>query len=87
MFSVPELLDRWPSLNTFAADLAVKADTAKKWKQRGRIPAAYWTALTTAAVARGIPLTTDVLALMHQRPHRSQFSNHISPLTRRVGAL
>jgi hypothetical protein len=49
-----QIIDLFPSLATFAADLNQKVDTARRWRLRNSIPATFWAAVVSAAEARGI---------------------------------
>lgn len=49
-----QIINLWPSLSAFAADLAVEYGTAKAMRRRSSIPPAYWARLVEKAKARRI---------------------------------
>lgn len=49
-----QIIDLWPSLSAFAADLGVQYGTAKAMRRRGSIPATYWAAVVSKAALRGV---------------------------------
>lgn len=49
-----DLINLWPSLSDFAADLSVEYGTAKAMRRRSSIPSEYWLALVKAAETREI---------------------------------
>lgn len=49
-----DIINKWPSLTEFAADLAVEYGTAKAMRRRGSIPAKYWLLVVTKATERGL---------------------------------
>jgi hypothetical protein len=58
-----EIIDLWPSLSDFAADLSVKYGTAKAMRQRCSIPSVYWVMVVQKARARRIKgVTHEALA-------------------------
>lgn len=58
-----QLIDAWPSLTTFADDLSVDYNTAKKMRSRDRVHSSHWRAMVSAAATRGISgVTLEVLA-------------------------
>jgi len=52
-----EVIDLWPSLTAFAADVGVAYGTAKAMRRRDSIPDYLWVTVVTAASAREL---TDV---------------------------
>jgi hypothetical protein len=57
------VINLWPSLSAFAADLGIRYGTAKAMRRRGKIPPEYWVRLCNKAHDRGIDgVTTDLLA-------------------------
>ncbi|WP_117395638.1 hypothetical protein [Maritalea myrionectae] len=52
------LIDNWPSLSEFAADIGIKYGTAKAMRRRGAIPANRWAAVVSAAEERGYEQVT-----------------------------
>jgi hypothetical protein len=74
MTTYTEIIDRWPSLTTYAADIGVRYGTAQVMRYRGSIPAKYWKRVVSAAAKRGIEgVTLDLLASIEAepRPRRS----------------
>lgn len=58
------IIEKWPTLSEFAADLGVPYGTAKAMKRRGSIPAERWVDVVEKAKARRIKnITLEVLAL------------------------
>jgi hypothetical protein len=55
-----EMIDRWPSLTDFAADLGVEYGTAKQMRRRDSIAARYWLGMEQAAKRRGIEGVTVI---------------------------
>lgn len=49
-----EIIDKWPSIGAFAADLDVPYGTAKAMRRRQSIPPAYWPTVVAKARARRI---------------------------------
>lgn len=48
------IIDLWPSLTDFAADIGQSYNTAKAIRRRGWIPDWYWEAAAKGAIERGI---------------------------------
>lgn len=46
------IINLWPSLSAFAADVGVSYETAKAMRRRGSIPSGYWVRTVTAAQSR-----------------------------------
>jgi hypothetical protein len=69
MTTYPEIIDRWPSLTTYASDIGVRYGTAQVMRYRGSIPARYWKRVVAAASKRGIEgVTLDLLASIEAEP-------------------
>lgn len=49
-----DLINLWPSLTAFAADVGVGYESAKAMRRRSSIPPAYWKRMVDAARDRGI---------------------------------
>ncbi|WP_136617028.1 MULTISPECIES: hypothetical protein [Mesorhizobium] len=49
-----DVINLWPSLTEFAADIAVEYGTAKAMRRRESIPVEYWPALIRKAEERQI---------------------------------
>lgn len=49
-----DIINRWPSLTDFAADLSIAYGTAKAMRRRGSIPSDYWPVVVQSAARRGI---------------------------------
>jgi hypothetical protein len=48
-----DLIELWPSIGAFAADVGVPYETANSWKKRNSIPAKNWPGVIAAAQKRG----------------------------------
>ena len=58
-----DIIESWPSLAEFAADIGVSENTAKQMRTRDSINGRYWADVVNRALERGIPCVTfDVLA-------------------------
>ena len=58
-----DLINLWPSLSEFGADLSIEYGTAKAMRRRSSIPPEYWLAMVRSADARGIAeVTLEALA-------------------------
>lgn len=59
-----DLINLWPSISAFAADLSVQYGTAKAMRRRNSIPPVHWPTIVEKAKARRIKgVTLEVLAL------------------------
>lgn len=59
-----QIIEKWPSLSEFAADLGVAYGTAKAMKRRGSIPSERWVEVVGKAKARKIKgVTLEALAV------------------------
>jgi hypothetical protein len=62
------IIDQWPSLQDFAADLEVKYVTAQLMRHRDSIAAKHWRNTVAAASKRGMKhITLDLLASIEPR--------------------
>lgn len=58
-----DIINLWPSLSDFAADLSVGYGTAKAMRRRSSIPPEYWMNVVRAAEARSLDgVTLEALA-------------------------
>lgn len=58
-----DLINLWPSLADFAADIGVEYGTAKAMRRRSSIPSEYWLAMVRSADVRTIAgVTLEALA-------------------------
>lgn len=58
-----DLINLWPSLSEFAADLSVEYGTAKAMRRRSSIPSEYWLVVVRSAETREIDgVTLEALA-------------------------
>ena len=58
-----DLINLWPTVVSFAADIGVSYEAAKGMRRRGSVPSGYWRAMVRSAEARGIHgITYEVLA-------------------------
>lgn len=76
MDSFRSIIDKWPSLPAFAADLDVIYVTAQAMKRRDSVSAEHWPALVAAAERRGIKGVTlealaSIKAARRQSEHRA----------------
>jgi hypothetical protein len=69
MTTYTEIIDRWPSLSSYAEDIGVRYGTAQVMRYRGSIPARYWKRVVAAAARRGIEgVSLDLLASIEAEP-------------------
>lgn len=67
-----DLINLWPSIGDFAADLGVEYGTAKAMRRRSSIPPEYWLSMVAASSARGIKgISLDALAQAAAAPERA----------------
>ena len=62
--SFAEIIDLWPSVADFAADVGVPFHTARNWRARGSIPAHRWAAVIDSGRRRKILVTPEQLTLI-----------------------
>ena len=68
--SFRQIIELWPSIGEFAADIGVKEGTAKLMRFRDSIHANYWVAVVEAAKARrikGVSLQTLAALLVEKK--------------------
>jgi|LakMenEpi03Aug12_release.lakeMendotaPanAssembly.Ray.scaffolds.fasta_scaffold417547_2 hypothetical protein len=70
--SITALIDLWPARRDLAADIGVAAERVHKWAQTNAIPAKFHYRVVTAAVARGFPVTPDLMVRLHDPSPDSQ---------------
>jgi hypothetical protein len=59
-----DVIDRWPSLRSFADDIGVPYGTAKQMRRRNSIPNEYRVTVVNVAIERQIPgITFELLTL------------------------
>lgn len=58
-----DIINFWPTLADFAADMGVKRHTARGWKRRNSIPAEYWPELIEKARERRAYVSPEVLMI------------------------
>ncbi len=46
------IISLWPSLDALSAEVGMKRDAVRKWKERGRIPPKAWPRVLEAAKTR-----------------------------------
>jgi len=68
-----EIINLWPSLSDFAADLSVAYGTAKAMRRRASIPPDYWSAVLEGAKRRRIAGVT-LERLVVAKPARASSS-------------
>lgn len=49
-----DIINQWPSLSEFAADLSIEYGTAKAMRRRSSIPSEYWLTVVRKANSREI---------------------------------
>jgi hypothetical protein len=81
--SFQTLIDAWPSLADFAADIRISENTAKGIRRRDNIPSAYWADAVIGAAQRGIEgVTLEALAaLAKARGSRADAIDHGLPVS------
>lgn len=47
-----DIIDLWPSIGHFAADIGIGYEAAKAMRRRGSIPSGYWVRVVSAAADR-----------------------------------
>ena len=57
-----DIINLWPSLKDYAADIGADYGTAKKHRQRNSIPDGYRVAAVLGAQRRGLPVSHDIIA-------------------------
>lgn len=66
MQTVSQIIEQWPSAETFADDIGLKHRShARVMKLRGSIPRRYWLLVIDAAAKRGIRLDEASLSASH----------------------
>lgn len=71
--SIKDLIDLWPSRRELASDITalgseVDVERVHGWAKTNSIPAKYHRRLIQSAVARGIAVSADLLADLHDCP-------------------
>lgn len=61
------IINQWPSVAALAADIGMKQDSVRKWKERNRIPADRWADVEAAAKRRGLSVDMYLLAQISRR--------------------
>lgn len=68
-----DLINLWPSLSDFAADLGIEYGTAKAMRRRSSIPSEYWLTMVRTAETREIAgVTLEALAAAVATPAPEQ---------------
>lgn len=67
LFTVKSLLAYWPTRKALADDLGISKGRVDKWAMFGSIPAQFHAGVIRSAMSRGIPVTADDLATVHDR--------------------
>lgn len=64
--SIPALIEEWPKITEFAADIGCGYEAARQMRLRGRIAPAHWSSVVSAAKAKEIDgVTIEWLAELH----------------------
>lgn len=66
--SFQEIVELWPSPDAMAAELGVRVEAVRKWRQRDRIPADLWAAIVDTPTARAARVTVVLMASIAARP-------------------
>lgn len=76
MSNLPDLaaiIDRWPNVTVFAAEVGVGFLTANSWRSRGLRNAEHFPSIVRAAQARGFTdVTVELLVLIAERTGRER---------------
>lgn len=62
MKSFRDIIDLWPSLTEFAADIGVRYGTAQVMRFRSQLRDEHWVRVVAAAEKRNLPVTYQMLA-------------------------
>lgn len=58
LVSISDVIDAWPTIGDFAADVGCGYEAARQMRRRASIPAGYWLRVTEAAERRGYSAIT-----------------------------
>lgn len=64
-----DIIELWPSVSDFAADIGIEESHARTIKVRNSISPTHWPKLVEAAAARNIPITHAALAEAYAARH------------------
>jgi len=78
------IIDLWPSVREFAADLDVPPTHVAVWRHRNSIPADHWADLVSAAKRRRIKLSLDALAQIAKAKRASRPAPRRAPAEARA---
>ncbi|MBL1274450.1 MAG: hypothetical protein COB25_018560 [Oceanospirillales bacterium] len=67
MSTFNEIIEQWPTVQSFATAMGAKKSTADAWKARNSIPPRYWVLLIKAAKAIDVVLTYEQLVRIASR--------------------
>jgi len=66
--SFRSIIDLWPSVDAMADEIGASAMAVRKWWQRNRIPAEWWSAVLSAPRVKKAHITTaELLAALAAR--------------------
>lgn len=65
--SFRSIMALWPSLEALALDIGATHSTTRKWSQRGRIPAEWWSQVLSTERAKTAGVTSDLLTRLAAR--------------------
>lgn len=72
--SFKAIIGLWGHPDTLAADIGAGVPAVRKWAQRGRIPAEWWSAVLATEIAKGAGLTSEILINLAAREPESSSS-------------
>jgi hypothetical protein len=66
--SFRSIIELWPTADAMAAEIGAGVAAARKWQQRDRIPAEWWSAVLAAPRVKEARITAELLAKLAARP-------------------
>ena len=65
--SFRSIIDLWPSADAMAGEIGAGVAAVRKWSQRDRIPAEWWSAVLATPRVRQARVTAELMALLAAR--------------------
>jgi len=65
--SFRSIIDLWPSADAMAGEIGAGVAAVRKWAQRDRIPAEWWSAVLAAPRVRKARITAELMAKLAAR--------------------
>lgn len=65
--SFRSIIDLWPSADAMADEIGAGAAAVRKWSQRGRIPAEWWSAVLAAPRVKQARITAELMTMLAAR--------------------